>query len=901
MHLRRRFSSLSAVAGCVAVVLAQAVAAQDKNAVRYNIPAQSLESALSQFAIQSKRQVIYDPGIVPSRETPGLKGEYVPETALQMLLKDSGLQVRITRGDTIVVTAEDRAATSGTSADRRLRLAQADTAAGSQGPVAASESSQKRIELEEVVVTGTHIRGATDSASPIQIYTRDDIDRSGLGSVQEFIERLPQNFNGGASEDTLGGLVGGAFQVVGGSSVNLRGLGSDSTLTLVNGRRLAPAGERGDFVDISLIPLNAVERIEILMDGASAIYGSDAVGGVVNFILRRDFDKPETRARYGSVTSGDSHEIQLGQTAGLNWSGGSALLSYEYHDRTPLDFSDRAQPVVGSMDRVGGRVSLLPKQERHGALLTAHHRTSHGLELFADGTYSHRSHQRDFERVFRSATDFNDIDAYTASAGARKDLSERVGVELSSSYARSKTHAQAYAHPTRANNFIGGLTRDKDMDLSVFSADSLLHGSLWTTRAGAIQFALGAQYRQEEFDRGNRLVASDAFQNDRNLLAGFAELRLPLLGPGGATPSGSRLEVVLADRFERYSDFGSTNNPKFGVIWRPSSSLKFRGTYGTSFKAPLLENLDDQPLGIGAMGLPDPATTCGCGITDAIQIFGGNPDLVPEEARTWTFGVDLQPHSVPGLRASITYYDVRYEDRIVNPQQSVEPFDALVREGILGPTIVQRNPSPSLVQQLTTDPVFEDFRPFTGSSGLGFGAIVDFRLHNLSAVDTSGVDLALAYTTSSALGEVEVGIDGTYILEFDNQFSSTAPPSEILNTPYNPIDLRLRGHATLRRGGFTVALFMNYTDSYTDNRVFVVGTTPRSVGSWTTLDATVGYKFGSNRGFLGDMSAMLGVINLADKDPPFLENRFFPIHYDGANANILGRFVSLQLAKSWGR
>lgn len=76
MHLRRRFSSLSAVAGCVAVVLAQAVAAQNKNAIRYDIPAQSLEGALSQFAIQSKRQVIYDPGIVPVRDTPGLKGHH---------------------------------------------------------------------------------------------------------------------------------------------------------------------------------------------------------------------------------------------------------------------------------------------------------------------------------------------------------------------------------------------------------------------------------------------------------------------------------------------------------------------------------------------------------------------------------------------------------------------------------------------------------------------------------------------------------------------------------------------------------------------------------------------------------------------------------------------------------
>jgi len=121
---------------------------------------------------------------------------------------------------------------------------------------------------------------------------------------------IPQNFNGGASESTVISVTGGgnAVNTVAGTGVNLRGLGNDSTLVLVNGHRVAPGNLFGNFVDISSIPLYAVERVEVVTDGASAIYGSDAVGGVVNIILGRNLDGAETRARYGRVTNGSTHE-----------------------------------------------------------------------------------------------------------------------------------------------------------------------------------------------------------------------------------------------------------------------------------------------------------------------------------------------------------------------------------------------------------------------------------------------------------------------------------------------------------------------------------------------------------------------------------------------------------------
>src|SRR6185437_6090175 len=126
---------------------------------------------------------------------------------------------------------------------------------------------------------------------------------------------------------TVGSIAGGgnATNKVDATGVNLRGLGNDATLVLINGHRVAPGNTEGNFVDLSMIPLYAVERVEVVTDGASAIYGSDAVGGVVNIILGRNLDGAETRVRYGSVTNGSTTEREVGQTVGHGWDTGSAL------------------------------------------------------------------------------------------------------------------------------------------------------------------------------------------------------------------------------------------------------------------------------------------------------------------------------------------------------------------------------------------------------------------------------------------------------------------------------------------------------------------------------------------------------------------------------------------------
>ena len=151
--------------------------------------------------------------------------------------------------------------------------------------------------LEKVVVTGSHIpRLDGETPLPVQTITREEIERLGVTTAAQLLERVPANVNG--LNDALSIGNGGNPGL---ASANLRGLGSGSTLVLLNGRRLANYAFDGSTVDLNSIPLAAINRVEILKDGASAIYGSDALAGVINFILRKDYVGAEITG-YGALT-----------------------------------------------------------------------------------------------------------------------------------------------------------------------------------------------------------------------------------------------------------------------------------------------------------------------------------------------------------------------------------------------------------------------------------------------------------------------------------------------------------------------------------------------------------------------------------------------------------------------
>lgn len=182
------------------------------------------------------------------------------------------------------------------------------------GPAALAQ--QAAPELNRVTVTGSNIkRTDTETASPVQILSRDDIEKTGKQSIQEVLRSITADGQGSIASSFSNGFASGS------AAVSLRGLGVNSTLVLVNGRRMTTYGLADDgsrtFVDLNSIPLEAVERVEVVKDGASAIYGADAVGGVVNVILRSNYTGASVGGSYGQSGKGDGKTTRAFASLGI--------------------------------------------------------------------------------------------------------------------------------------------------------------------------------------------------------------------------------------------------------------------------------------------------------------------------------------------------------------------------------------------------------------------------------------------------------------------------------------------------------------------------------------------------------------------------------------------------------
>ena len=204
----------------------------------------------------------------------------------------------------------------------------------------AQEQDEEAAELDRVVVTGSRIaRTAIEGPAPVTVLSRNDIERQGFTTVYEALSTLSQNVGNTQGEVSVNTFTANA-QVV-----DLRGLGPGRTLILVNGRRAAdyptPYNAENNFVNLAAIPTAIVERIEVLSGGASAIYGSDAVAGVINIILRKDVTGFEVSARLGDTTQGGGASARLQAAGGFLRDKLSLTYAFEYLDRDRLDVSDR--------------------------------------------------------------------------------------------------------------------------------------------------------------------------------------------------------------------------------------------------------------------------------------------------------------------------------------------------------------------------------------------------------------------------------------------------------------------------------------------------------------------------------------------------------------------------------
>ena len=205
-------------------------------------------------------------------------------------------------------------------------------AASLWGTVAAAQEID---ELDEVVVTGTSIRGVAPIGSNLIAMDRESIEKTSAQTVQQILRSVPALTGSGATPQ--GGNPGNAFYAP--TIHSLGSSSSNSTLVLIDGHRFSPGSQQQTLTDPNIIPPIALERVEVLAEGASSVYGSDAVAGVVNFITRRGYDGFMVTGQTGF--GNDYRTYNAGALWGTRWDGGSTMLAYNYSNRSSLQFSDR--------------------------------------------------------------------------------------------------------------------------------------------------------------------------------------------------------------------------------------------------------------------------------------------------------------------------------------------------------------------------------------------------------------------------------------------------------------------------------------------------------------------------------------------------------------------------------
>ncbi|MEM7781274.1 MAG: TonB-dependent receptor [Pseudomonadota bacterium] len=234
-------------------------------------------------------------------------------------------------------------------------LAQSGSSVSAQDEASdVTSSTQQSEENEGILVVGSRIPGLpTDGAVPTVTISREDIIESGAGTLIEVLQDLPVATGGGQTFSTATAGALSSDTPVGASAISLRGLGASATLTLINGRRAqisAFARGQESFIDASSIPLAAIERVEVLPSGASAIYGADAVAGVVNYVLRDDFEGVELSGSYGNSTAGtDEGRFNLTAVAGAQiGERNSVMLVVDYFKRNPFFLRDRPESAISA-------------------------------------------------------------------------------------------------------------------------------------------------------------------------------------------------------------------------------------------------------------------------------------------------------------------------------------------------------------------------------------------------------------------------------------------------------------------------------------------------------------------------------------------------------------------------
>ena len=883
--------------GAALLALSLASGAAQAQETEFNIEAQPLVRALLAFNDQSGRTVAAPHQLVVNKSAPAVRGEMEPEEALDRMLAGTGLKSTELPGGGYTISLISTEATGPGKfqlTSSPVLMAQNQTSSRQISSEASSRSDESIVMaegtelLDVIVVTGTNIRGADPVGSKVIVLQRAEIDATGLTTTEDLIRTLPQAISAGVSQENFGGgggPVGDVDPVNQGAGVNLRGLGQRATLVLLNGNRVASSGQ-GAFVDVSLLPLSVVERVEVLPDGASALYGSDAVGGVLNIILRDSIDGLKFSGQVGTTTDGGGNTVLASPALGRTWNTGNAMIAYEFRDHGSIKAGDRDFTVNIPADSL-----LIPEESRNSIVGAVNQEFSERFSVDINGLYASRETQRDFldtlslERTIAEAESDILVLSGQFTYDMPRELQLRAGVNYSINDATS-----TFDTPD------SGAFSEFNFENEITNARITVDGSVLSLAGGEVRAAIGAETRSESFSRVSRTGIATAIEDrDRDVNAVFAEVSVPIFSDQNAISGLQELEVSAAIRYEDYSDFGSTTDPKFGLSWRPFDSLRLRGTYSTSYRAPLLNEAGgtfNSFIFFFSSLAANPDVPEGI----PLLLLGDAPELGPETSDTWTVGLDYQPTFAPNFSISANYFNTEFSDRIALPTGG--------NFSIIGDpafeSVVTENPDQALVLELINGSViFRDFLNLGFAQGAALPVpvdyIVDSRVNNTAITSTDGLDFSLNYDIEAGEHDFRFSFDSTFLFSFDDQLSESSPANSPLGDVFGPADFRGRAGARWGYRDWSANLFVNYTDDYTDSRF----ESPRPVDDYTTVDVNIGKEFviGSSQ----DSSIRLNLIatNLFNEQPPEVSpppGSDTGVGYDSVNASARGRVIAISLS-----
>jgi iron complex outermembrane recepter protein len=498
-------------------------------------------------------------------------------------------------------------------------------------------------------------------------------------------------------------------------------------------------------------------------------------------------------------------------------------------------------------------------------------------------------------------------------------------------------------------------------------------GTLVTLPGGDMKLAIGAANRNEQYAGEDPIGVPGAvapvsglpsftpgnYQSHSRLVhAVFGELSLPIFGAGNAMPGLQKLDVSVAGRYDHYSDFGGTSNPKYGLVWSPIHDIAFRGTYGTSFHAPQLAdvfaidtrvgvtqvqygaNPASYPGNIAALvaaGNAGPAANFPAIYT--IGMPGGKPGLKPETAKTGTLGLDFTPSFLPGFKANLTNFLIRYFNEVeipttpgtaastnfCNPSYiELYTFNGSSSCGT-NPALMGLPATPLSAAQLNS--VLSGLRfyaPFTlakvESLGLPVYLVSSAQRQNIGTTDIDGWDFDFNYVGHTPFGVLTTDLSGEYLFKFQSQ---TAPGAVFVDNlksgsqyfqndagAQDIIPWHLRYTLGLETGPVAQQAAVNYTGHY--NYLYSLynystsptgATTPaiQWVQEFITVDYSLNYAFPQNSGILKGLKAQLNVYNILNTPPPlvYITGTSPSSGFNTASASPLGRTFRVTLDKRW--